>query len=71
MRYDDLIINQFEDVDVKKSANSYKRKNIERLTEQNINDTFDEENTDTITKRIELYKHQIERKIENVKFIIF
>ncbi len=55
--------------DVKKSANSYKRKNFERPEDHNNivdNSAFEEENTFNITRRIELYKHQIERKIEHV-----
>lgn len=55
---------------MKKSANSYKRKYLECLKDRNNNDesALDEENEEILKRRIELYKHQIERKIENVSF---
>jgi len=55
---------------VRKSSNSYARKKIINLNEKNNqSDNDDDENTDNLTRKIELYKHQIERKLENVNFL--
>ncbi len=57
---------------MKKSAGSFKKKNFERLENRSINvngnSALEEENADILTRRIELYKQQIERKLENVSF---
>ena len=55
---------------MRKSSNSYARKKIINLNEKNNqSDNDDDENTDNLTRKIELYKHQIERKLENVNFL--
>jgi hypothetical protein len=55
---------------VKQASNSYARKKINNLNERNNqSDNDDDENTDNLTRKIELYKHQIERKLENVNFL--
>lgn len=55
---------------MKQASNSYARKKINNLNERNNqSDNDDDENTDNLTRKIELYKHQIERKLENVNFL--
>lgn len=55
---------------MKKSSNSYSRKKNVKFENGNFNSISEEENTENLTRKIEIYKNQIEKKLENVIKVI-